>query len=65
MKIFEWLDREVELGDPGPKIEHMSTMDLDVNNRLYPNFLERRKARKKARQREKDFIIGHSGGDVY
>jgi len=65
MKIFDLLDRKIELVDPGPKIEHMSTMDLDVNNKLYPNFLERRAARRKARKAEKEFIAGQVGEDVY
>jgi len=65
MKIFKLLDRKIELADPGPKIEYMSTMDLDVNNKLYPNFLERRIARKKARKSEKEFHAGQIGNDVY
>ena len=65
MKIFEWLDRVIEIGKPGPEFKYMSTNDLDVNNKLYPNFIERRKARRKARLAEKEFIAGHVGNDVY
>jgi len=65
MKIFEWLDRKIEIGKPGPEFKRMTTMDLDKNNKLYPDFLKRRAARKKARKAEKDFTCGQVGEDVY
>jgi len=63
--FWKYVDRIIEYVKPGPKIEHMSTMDLDGNNKLYPDYLGRRKARRKARKAEKEFIAGHVGNDVY
>ena len=67
LKLASWtkqiIRQGVEVIKAGRKLSYLSTNDLDENNKLKKNYLELRK--KRQAKKEKDFIAGHSGRNVY
>jgi hypothetical protein len=67
LKLAKWtkqiIRQGVEVIKAGRKLNYLSTNDLDENNKLKKNYLELRK--KRQAKKEKDFIAGQVGRDVY
>ena len=63
--FWDHVERIVDYAEPAKEAKFFSTMDLNKKLKLFPDYLGRRKARKKARKAEKDFICGQVGQDVY
>jgi len=63
--FWDHVERTVDYAEPGKETKFFSTMDLNIKLTLFPDYLKRRAARKKARQAEKKFHAGQVGQDVY
>jgi len=63
--FWDRVERTVDYAGPGEKTKFFSTMDLNKKLKLFPDYLGRRKARRKARKAEKEFHAGQVGGQVY
>ena len=64
-RFWDFVERVVDFAKPGKRINYFSTMDLNGNLRLFPDYLKRRAARRKARADEENCPYGQYGGDVY